>query len=278
MQAAALALALLAAVPAARAGDDYDDMARGLAAAARKAGVRRLAVVGLRGADSAGAAAVSERLLSRLASEEGIEVVERGLLEKVLEEQKLAQSGATEARGAAPLKLAGVDALVTGTLIKTASRRTELNVRLIRADDARVLGAARGTVRPDWQEELRVADDLPVPPPPALTADFTAWWERGKAKSDPSCAGWEERVDSLQVYALPLKVRHWAQRLQGGVDRGSLTRNPGSEIRSLRTRARFYAALERASEEGAEPLNAGETTALETSERSADALIERCGS
>ena len=51
------------------------------------------------------------------------------------------------------------------------------------------------------------------------------------------CEDWEESVDRLQTRTLELKARYWAGRLKDqDIERGSLKRNPGSEIRSDLTR------------------------------------------
>ncbi|MBI3298829.1 MAG: hypothetical protein HYZ75_11735 [Elusimicrobia bacterium] len=273
-------LALFLAAPA--AAGDYASLAAELAAAARKAGARRVAVLTLEtiaGMDPGGAAAVSERLVGELARQDGLQVVERTLLGKVMEEQRLTHSGAVDPRGAAGLgQLMGVEAIISGSLIRKSSRKVEVNLRLIAADDARVLGSARAEIRPDWQESAGFDTGMPVPPPPSLDGDFTPWWERGRAAAAASCDGWEGRVDGLQSAALSLKVRFWAAELDAGVDRRALKRNPGSEIRSLETRAVFYARLRSAMREGgAAPLSAAELGALSSAEASADSLTESCG-
>ena len=165
-----------------------------MATAARKAGVKRVAVMSLEslgGGDTNGATAVAERLVVKLAGQDGVQVVERALLDRVLKEQTLAQSGAIEARGAQTLKLLGVDAIVTGSLIRASSRKVEVNVRLINASDARILGVASAEVRQDWSEGGRSGDGFAPPPLPSLDGDFVAWWERDALRS---------------------KVRTWASR------------------------------------------------------------------
>lgn len=176
-----LAAALLSMLTLGALADDYRALADDLAAAARKAGAKRVAVAGfdtIGAADAQGAAAVAERLVVGLAGREGLQVVERGLLDRVLKEQKLAESGAMDPRGAQTLRILGVDALVTGSLIRKSARKVEVIVRLIHAADARVLGAARAEVRPDWAEGGRFDEPLPAPPLPSLDGNFTAWWER----------------------------------------------------------------------------------------------------
>lgn len=176
--AALLAFLLLAPAPA--RADGYQDLADGVAAAARKAGVKRVAVMGfdaIGGSGSQGASAVAERLVIQLAGRDELQVVERTLLDRVLKEAKLAQTGAVDARGAQTLRVLGVDAIVSGSLIRKSARKVEVNVRLIHAADARILGAASAEVRPDWADDGRFEEAMDTPPLPSLDGDFVAWWE-----------------------------------------------------------------------------------------------------
>lgn len=284
MGSAALAAAVLFASQA--SANDYSGVAAELARAAQKAGVKRIAVMAvepLGAPDDEGAAVVGERLVGELARQPGVQVVERSRLDRVLKEQRLAQTGAVAPTDAGGLgKLMGVDAIVTGSLVRKSSRKVEVNLRLIHATDARILGASSTEVRPDWPEPSSIAGStfggMAVPPAPTLDGDFTPWWERKPraAAQDRRCDGWERRVDDLQSYALPLKVRFWGAQLAEGVERGTLKRNPGSEIRSLRTRAQFYLQLKAAVEDGNEPLDAGEMRALAAAEAEAEKIVALC--
>ncbi|MDE2292672.1 MAG: hypothetical protein KGL53_11375, partial [Elusimicrobia bacterium] len=235
------------------------------------------------GGDATGPQAVSERLVTRLAEQPGLQVVERSLLDRVLKEQKLAGSGAVDPHDAPAVgRLLGVQAVVTGTLLPESSGRVELNMRLIDSSQARVLGAAVAQVRQDWSPEPAPAEapaapPLQVPPPPSLDTDFTAFWDKPSAPSDPRCADWEAHVDQLQVYSLPLEVRFWAARLRRGLDLRTLTHNPGSDIRSLQTRAAFYAGVRQAAADGDAPLSAAELGALKLARAEADGLTRLCG-
>lgn len=278
MGAALLAL-VLPFVSAASAGDDYSEMARSLAESARRAGVRRLAVAPLEAigaSDAPGTAVVGDRVMDRLAAQSGIQLVERAHLDRVLEEQRLSQSGAVAAADALLLgRLAGVEAIVTGRLIRRTDRRVEVNLRLIDAADASVLGAATAEVRPDWPQGPLLDDRHPAPAPPRLAAEFPAFWE--PPGGDP-CRGWRGRVDALQSAGLPFKIRHWAALLAAGFDLSTLTRNPGSEILDPGTRKAFFLGVRGALEERSlDPLSAEEAAALSRAEATAQRLTERCG-
>ncbi|MCX5785370.1 MAG: FlgO family outer membrane protein [Elusimicrobia bacterium] len=95
---------------------------------------------------------ISERLLTRILNRRELEVIERGLLEKVLSELKLQHSGAIDENSIKGLgKILGVEAVVTGTLTKYRNGLIEINARLIKTESAAVLSAAAETVMPDWE-------------------------------------------------------------------------------------------------------------------------------
>ncbi len=243
--------------------------------------MRRVAVAELEsigGSDLHGPAVVGERLLGRLCEQDGIQVVERALLDRVLKEQCLSLSGVVAPNDAVLIgRLMGVDALVTGSLIRRPRRDVEVNLRLISAVDARVLGAATGVVTPDWPEGAVLDDKHPAPAPPVLNGDFAGFWERRRPGA-PSCDGWERRVADLQEADLPFKIRYWAVRLAAGLDLRGLKRNPGSEIRDLAVRAAFYSGVRALLEDGgAEPLTPLERTALAKAEAAIEELDRRCG-
>lgn len=95
---------------------------------------------------------VSERLLTRIINRRELEVIERGLLEKVLSELKLQSSGAIDESSIKGIgKVLGVQAVVTGTLTRHKDGRLEINARMINAESGAVLAAAAETVMPDWE-------------------------------------------------------------------------------------------------------------------------------
>ena len=95
---------------------------------------------------------VSERLLTRIINRRELEVIERGLLERVLAELKLEHSGVIDKSSIKGLgKILGVEAVVTGTLTRRKDGRIEINARLIKTESASVLMAAAETVMPDWE-------------------------------------------------------------------------------------------------------------------------------
>lgn len=281
----ALAAALLGAAGPVWAGDPYNGLARELRAAAENGGLRRVAVLPFSPAgrpDAEGGLILAERLVSRLAGTGALEIVERTLLDKVLEEQRLGSTGALDPRQAREVgRLLGVDAIVTGTFTPMSDRRVEVHARLIDAHTARVLGAASARVDKEWEADAMPVGALWDVKAPGL-AKFPAPLVRlvpdpFRDAPNDSCAGWETEVDRLQSETLELKARFWAARLADpAFDARSVTRNPGSDIRALGARQAFYARVRDLYEEGAVPLERPERDSLDAADRQAAELTERC--
>ena len=109
---------------AAFAGNDYDDIVAALLNKDAASNVGKIAVINFSYIDadsnSRGAQIVSERILNRIVNTGKVKVIERNLLGKVLEELKIQNSGVIESAQAKQIgKLAGVDAILTGTMYKT---------------------------------------------------------------------------------------------------------------------------------------------------------------
>jgi TolB-like protein len=237
---AAAAILVLAAVTA-RAGE-YERLAAPLARLARSHGDVRLAVLPFQeigGRGSTTGRIISERLVGPLAAAPGLQVVERTMLEGVLREQRLDESGVVDQRSLKDLgRVLGADALVTGTAISLTNGEVEIVARLVDVETARVLGVAEGRVPRDWNESM--FDDASwsgLPPIPSfdLAQDASA--------GDFGCGRSAETVDTLERSIVDVKARYWAARLRAGIPRGSLTRNPGSEIADPTVRAEFYSRL-----------------------------------
>jgi TolB-like protein len=242
--------------PRAVAGD-YDKLAEPLARTARAHGRARLAVLPFQvvgGKGSSGGRIIAERLIGPLAATEGLEVVERTMLDGVMKEQRLQVSGVVDQHSLKELgRVLGVDAIVTGTAITLKDDRVEIVARLIDAETARVLGVAELRVERDWNESM--FDDtswagLPQLPSFDLAQDASAAvWD---------CSGAGETVDSLERSITDIKARYWAQRLREGIAPSSLKANPGSEINNPEIRAEFYARLRAYSRQAGPAVDAGE--------------------
>lgn len=89
---------------------------------------------------------IPEELTTRLFKTGEFQVIERQLLKKVLEEQKLGMSGMLDASSAAQIgKLLGVDAIVTGTVTDRGDA-IRINARMIETNQAHVFAVASVSV------------------------------------------------------------------------------------------------------------------------------------
>lgn len=96
---------------------------------------------------------VAEWLITGLVETGRFDVIERRLLEKLLEEQKLGATGAIDPSSAAQLgKILGVATIVSGT-VTNLEGYTEINARLINVDTASIVAAEK--VRAGTAEKLR---------------------------------------------------------------------------------------------------------------------------
>lgn len=241
----ALLMSVLAGLPSMAHADETDSLAKTLGDAVHGRGLKRIAVIpfaGPRGGTSYSGAVLSERLISRLLSRGGIEVVERPLLESVLREQKLGLFGIMDPRTAQALgRVLGVDAILTGTAVELRNERVEINARLINAETAQVLTGASSIVPKDWDEPAgsdSTALVVPVPSLPNMSA--TNLWRDAlnDAEAPEDCAGRESALeDALMEY----KARFWATKLKDPkFNARRITKNPGSEIRDPMQRSKFY--------------------------------------
>ncbi len=148
---------LLCTARPAIAAPDYGDIALKIALACKTQNIKKIAVMPFPYADkrvSGGSGIVSERLTTLIVGKEGIEVVERNLLDKVVDELKLGVSGMIDANTAYELgKILNVDAIVTGTLIDLPKRKVEINARLIKVVNGQILGVATGKVAKEWYDD-----------------------------------------------------------------------------------------------------------------------------
>lgn len=84
---------------------------------------------------------VAEWLITAFVKEGRFEVVERSLLEKIIDEQKLAMSGIVDTSSAIELgKLLGVKAIISGSLMRFQNT-VEVNARIIDVQDASIIAA-----------------------------------------------------------------------------------------------------------------------------------------
>lgn len=95
---------------------------------------------------------VRERITTFLAQNKNITLIERSLLEKVFQEQKIQISGAVGADTAKQIgELTGASAIVSGTLSELANDEIELNARIIEVGTGRVVSAGQAVFKKDWK-------------------------------------------------------------------------------------------------------------------------------
>jgi TolB-like protein len=235
---------------------EYEKLAGSLARAARAHARKRLAVLpfGTLGLKPTSGRIVAERMLGPLMEDGSVEVVERQLLEAVVREQRLQVSGLVDSRSVRELgRILDVDAVVTGTVTALKNDKLEVNARLIDTETAKVLGAASARVEKDWEEPFFDADawsSFPAIPKLDLAMNASAG-DWGLRDSVSDCGHFLQDVDALERAAVDLKARFWASKLAEGLDARSLTRNPGSEIKSEAIRGDFYERLNRYHTSGA---------------------------
>jgi curli biogenesis system outer membrane secretion channel CsgG len=125
------------------------EIATEISASAAKGDKRRIAIVPFRELD--GAATVlgtylAEALTTNLFRAGGVEIIERSMLDKVLRELKLAETGVIDGETAKRIgEIAGVDAIVTGSITDLAAY-VSLNCRMIDAETGRVFAAAETSI------------------------------------------------------------------------------------------------------------------------------------
>jgi TolB-like protein len=151
-------LALLVTTPAfaqKTLSDGIEDLAQQIAERAKTAHVHRVAVIAfpdLHHEQSDIGAYLAEQLSTSLAIQQ-VDVVERSLLDRVLGELKLQQTGAIDPESAKRVgKLAGADAIVIGTVTEF---QTTLNVtcRVITTETGAVITGARTRITIDSDVE-----------------------------------------------------------------------------------------------------------------------------
>jgi TolB-like protein len=156
---AALAM-LLALAPQAAAqkvlADGVRDLATQIAAKVTKEQKHKIAVLPfkeLEGQPTILGTYLAEELVTDLFENPGLSIVERTMLDKVVGELKLDQSGLVDPETAKRVgKIAGVDAIVTGTITELSSY-VALNARLIDAQSGRIFAAAQTRIVKD--DDLR---------------------------------------------------------------------------------------------------------------------------
>jgi len=169
LKSAVAGLLLLAFAAGARAEDKYDQLAREITDAGSEVQGKKIAIIPFSYADGRAAAkdgsVISERLAIKMINMHKFEIIERNVLDKVMNELKLQSSGMIDASSAQQLgKVLGVEAIITGTLVETSNGQIEVNARLIKTQTAQAIGASQVTVDKNWIGDASTAPQQEVPP------------------------------------------------------------------------------------------------------------------
>lgn len=142
------------------------DLATQIAANAAKEKKQRIAVLPFReldGRPTVLSSYISEELVTNLFLIGGIDIVERSMLDRLLGELKLGQTGLIDPETAKRVgKVAGVDAIVTGSITDLQSY-VALNCRLIDAQTGGIFAAAQAKIVKD--DDVRKIMGTAVPSP-----------------------------------------------------------------------------------------------------------------
>ncbi|MBN1383358.1 MAG: hypothetical protein JW983_00555 [Elusimicrobia bacterium] len=147
--------------------EPYDYLAKRISKGAKKLTNKKVAVLPFQyydGRKSPGSNIVSEHLITKIVERGKLQVVERALLNKIMDEMKLEQSGVIDQETTKELgKVLGVEAVVTGTLIEeTDSEWVNINTRLIKVETGDILVAASKEVKKTWEDAtFSVVEDTP---------------------------------------------------------------------------------------------------------------------
>ncbi len=138
--------------------DAYDKLAKELSESASLLEKPKVAILPFSYADgrkSPGGNIVSERLTTRIVKLKKLQVIERQLLDKVIQELHLETTGVVDAETTKQLgKVLGVDAIITGSLVDIGNNKVEVNARVIKTDTAEVITTASGEIDKIWIDVL----------------------------------------------------------------------------------------------------------------------------
>lgn len=297
---AAMALGALALGAAQAQARGMDSLAKALSKGALKAGVKRLAVLPLRpldGSDEEEGRRLAEALATDIAMRNEVLLLERSMLQDVMSEHSLGQSGALDSRRLARLgAMEQADAVVAGTFVALGNT-VELNVRMVAIETGAVLAARSCRVKRGFSSLPRGV----IPEPSPISADMAVAdvyeFQTGReykprkerkepvqlavapglrdAMADP-CADAAARADALQESVLELKARYWAkQARKRGFSASSVAVKPGAGMTDPGLRRRFYELMKEATDDD-RPLSMSEVKSFVEADRQAFDLLKSC--
>ncbi|NLH39888.1 MAG: hypothetical protein GX445_07495 [Elusimicrobia bacterium] len=112
------------------------------------------------GSVSIGSIKIQEELTSYLAKNKNIDVLERTLISKLLEEKKMQMSGLIDdTKGLEFGKLLGADAIVTGIIEDISDNKCRVNSRVIEVRTGKVLSSSIMEIERSWEEYKAKVED-----------------------------------------------------------------------------------------------------------------------
>jgi curli biogenesis system outer membrane secretion channel CsgG len=112
---------------------------------------------------------ISERLTTRIVKLHKFKVIERQMLENVMQELHLEGSGIADAETTKKLgKVLGVEAIITGTVLDIDANKAEINARVIKTDTAEVIASSSAEIPDTWSEKPAPAQSAPAESEPAV--------------------------------------------------------------------------------------------------------------
>jgi len=268
---AALLTAVLLSAASAQGAGEYSGLASGLAQAAISHGVPRVAMGAFSSAGASGeeeARFATEHTAAGLAAGTGIQFLDLAVLE--------AAAGGREGWLARLPAKTRPQALVKGTVFKEGEKITVI-ARLVEASTGRVLASLQSVSRARFSELPPVPDmDWGSAPTVAPVKDP---FRDAPSDGGFNCSAAFKEMDRINEGAADLKARYWAAKMkEPSFVMGSLTRNPGSEIRNPLLKQKFYDLLTRYyDKEGSPRISRDQTSKLEEFMGRESGVIDRCG-
>lgn len=274
LSAALAAFTALALCGGASAAGEYQRLVEGLRAASAENGITRVAV----GAFSASGGAAeeearfaSETTMSGLAADRSLQVLDQAALES--------QAGPKESwLRALPSRLRP-QAFIKGSVFKEGDTVTVV-ARLVETSTGRVLSSLEARSKARFSAAAPAAgsiSDIDWGAPLSLAAAPDPFRD-APSDAEFDCAAAFKGMDRVNAKAADLKARYWAARMkEPGFVSGSLSRNPGSEIRDSQVKQQFYERLTEYHARNTPALSPDQTRKLEEFMARENSVIDRCG-
>ncbi|MEW6557828.1 MAG: CsgG/HfaB family protein [Elusimicrobiota bacterium] len=156
--------------------DTYDYLAKKISKGAKNLTNKKVAILPFQyydGRTSPGSTIVAEYLTTKIVEQGKLQVVERTLLNKIMDEMKLGKSGIIDQETTKEIgKILGVEAIVTGVLIEEGEaeeglrkeEKVNINTRLIKVETGDILVAASKTVNKTWEDIPAAETEEPTAP------------------------------------------------------------------------------------------------------------------